>query len=58
MLKLTEAHIIGIVIAFLLSIFIIPMVIYYSEKYNIVDKPDERKIHTGEIHKIKTFKTF
>lgn len=52
MLKLTEAHVIGMIIAFLLCIFIIPIVIYYSEKFNVIDIPDERKIHKGKTSRL------
>lgn len=52
MLKLTEAHVIGMIIAFLLCIFIIPIVIYYSEKFNVIDVPDERKIHKGKTSRL------
>ena len=51
-IKLTQAHVIGAIIAFLLGIFIVPIVIYFSEKANIVDVPNARKIHTGKISRL------
>ncbi len=51
-IKLTEAHFIGMIIAFLFGIFIMPFVIYYSKKANLVDVPNARKIHTGEISRL------
>ncbi len=52
MIKLTQAHVLGVIIAFLLGIFIVPIVIYFSKKAGLVDKPDERKIHVGEISRL------
>ncbi len=52
MIELTQAHILGVIIAFLLGIFIVPIVIYFSKKAGLVDKPDERKIHSGEISRL------
>ena len=52
MIKLSQAHIIGTIIAYLLGIFIVPLVIYYSEKKNLVDVPNERKIHHGAISRL------
>lgn len=51
-LKLTEAHIIGAVISFLLGVFIVPVVIYYSEKKGLVDEPNARKIHSHPIPRL------
>ncbi len=51
-LKLSEAHIIGAVISFILGIFIVPLVIYYSEKKGLMDKPDARKIHSHPIPRL------
>ena len=42
-LRLSEAHIIGTVIAFILGVFILPLVISFSQKLGLYDKPDERK---------------
>ena len=52
MIQLTEAHIIGGIIAFLLGVFIIPVVISFSNKLGLVDVPNERKIHKGKISRL------
>ena len=52
MIKLTQAHIIGAIIAYLLGIFIVPLVIYYSKKAGLVDVPNERKIHHEAISRL------
>lgn len=52
MIKLTQAHIIGAIIAYLLGIFIVPPVIYFSKKAGLVDVPNERKIHHGQISRL------
>lgn len=52
MIKLSQAHVLGTIIAFLLGIFIVPLVIYYSKKKNLVDVPNERKIHHGAISRL------
>ena len=52
MIKITEAHILGTIIAYLLGIFIVPLVIYFSEKKHLVDVPNERKIHKGLISRL------
>ncbi|MBE7706472.1 MAG: undecaprenyl/decaprenyl-phosphate alpha-N-acetylglucosaminyl 1-phosphate transferase [Cyanobacteria bacterium SIG30] len=52
MIQLTQAQIIGAIIAFLVGISIIPFVIYYSEKAGLVDVPNERKIHHGSISRL------
>ena len=52
MIKLSQAHVLGIIIAYLLGIFIVPLVIYYSKKNNLVDVPNERKIHHGAISRL------
>ena len=49
MIKLSQAHILGTIIAYLLGIFIVPCVIYFSKKVGLVDVPNERKIHHGKI---------
>ena len=51
-LQLSEANIIGTVIAFILGIFIVPLVISFSEKQGLMDKPDERKIHSHPIPRL------
>ncbi len=52
MIKLTQAHIIGAITAYLLGVFIVPIVIYYSDKKGLVDVPNERKIHKGKISRL------
>ena len=52
MIKLSQAHILGTIIAYLLGIFIVPLVIYYSKKKNLIDVPNERKIHHTPISRI------
>jgi len=52
MIRLTEAYIIGAIIAYLLGIFIVPLVIYFSKKAGLVDTPNERKIHSEPISRL------
>ncbi len=52
MIKLSQAHILGTIIATLLGIFIVPLVIYYSRKNHLIDVPNERKIHHGQISRL------
>lgn len=52
MIQLTQAHILGAIIAYLLGVFIVPIVIYYSDKMGLVDVPNERKIHKGKISRL------
>ncbi len=52
MIKLSQAHVLGTIIAYLLGIFIVPLVIYFSRKNNLVDVPNERKIHHGQISRL------
>lgn len=52
MIKLSQAHILGTIIAYLLGIFIVPLVIYYSKKKHLIDVPNERKIHHGQISRL------
>lgn len=52
MIKLSQAHILGTIIAYLLGIFIVPLVIYFSKKKHLIDVPNERKIHHGEISRL------
>ncbi len=52
MIKLSQAHVLGTIIAYLLGIFIVPLVIYFSKKNNLIDKPNERKIHHGAISRL------
>lgn len=51
-LQLAEAHIIGAVISFLVSIFVVPAVIYFSEKKGLMDAPGERKIHDHPVPRL------
>ena len=52
LIRLSEAHIIGTVIAFILGVFILPLVISFSQKLGLYDKPDERKIHSHPIPRL------
>lgn len=52
MIKLSQAHVLGTIIAYLLGIFIVPCVIYFSQKMGLVDVPNERKIHHGSISRL------
>ncbi|MCQ2788857.1 MAG: undecaprenyl/decaprenyl-phosphate alpha-N-acetylglucosaminyl 1-phosphate transferase [bacterium] len=52
MIKLSEAHIIGAIISFLLGVFIVPFVISFSKKQGLIDVPNERKIHTKPISRL------
>lgn len=51
-LQLSEAHIIGAVISFLFSIFIVPAVIYFSKKQGLLDAPGGRKIHEHPVPRL------
>ena len=51
-IKLTHAHIIGTIIAYILGVFLVPLVINFSKKEGLVDLPNERKIHTTPISRI------
>lgn len=52
MIKLSQAHVLGTIIAYLLGIFIVPCVIYFSQKMGLIDIPNERKIHHGNISRL------
>lgn len=52
MIQLTQAHVLGAIIAYLLGVFIVPIVIYFSDKAGLVDVPNERKIHKGKISRL------
>ena len=52
MLKLSQAHIIGTVISYLLGVFIVPVVIAVSKRNGLVDVPNERKIHVKPISRL------
>ena len=51
-IKLTHAHIIGAFISYLIGVFIVPMVIEFSQKEGLVDLPNERKIHKTPISRL------
>ena len=51
-IKLTHAHIIGTIIAYIFGVFLVPLVINFSKKEGLVDVPNERKIHTTPISRI------
>ena len=52
MIKLSEAHILGTIISYLLGVFIVPLVIEFSKKNHLIDVPNERKIHTKPISRL------
>lgn len=52
MIKLSEAHILGTIISYLIGVFIVPLVISYSKSKGLVDVPNERKIHTKPISRL------
>ncbi len=51
-IKLTHAHIIGTIIAYIFGVFLVPLVISFSKKEGLVDLPNERKIHKTPISRI------
>ena len=51
-IKLTQAHIAGAFISYLLGVFIVPFVIDWSQKEGLVDLPNERKIHKAPISRL------
>ena len=51
-IKLTQAHIIGAFISYLIGVFIVPLVIEFSQKEGLVDLPNERKIHKLPISRL------
>lgn len=51
-IKLTHAHIIGAFISYLIGVFIVPVVIEFSQKEGLVDLPNERKIHKTPISRL------
>jgi len=52
MIKISEAQIIAVIISYILGIFIVPIVISYSQKAGLWDKPNERKIHHDHISRL------
>ena len=51
-IKLSEAHIVGAFISYLLGVFIVPFVMDWSQKEGLVDVPNERKIHKAPISRL------
>ena len=51
-IKLTQAHITGAIISYIIGVFIVPMVISFSKKEGLVDIPNERKIHKVPISRL------
>lgn len=51
-IQLSEANIVGTVVAFILGLFIVPLVISYSEKKGLMDQPNARKIHSHPIPRL------
>ncbi len=51
-IKLSNAHIIGTVIAYIFGVFLVPLVISFSKKEGLVDLPNERKIHTIPVSRL------
>jgi len=41
--------VIGTIVAFFISFYMLPVIIYLAKKKKLVDMPDERKIHTDPI---------
>ncbi len=52
MIKFSKAHIIGMVISYLLGVFIVPLVIEISKRQGLFDLPNERKIHSKPISRL------
>lgn len=50
--QLSEANIIGTVIAFITGLFLVPLVISFSEKQGLLDRPNERKIHSHPVPRL------
>ncbi len=51
-IKLTHAHVIGTIMAYIFGVFLVPLVISYSKREGLVDVPNERKIHSKPISRI------
>lgn len=51
-LQLSEANIIGTVISFIIGLFVVPLVISFSEKQGLMDNPNARKIHSHPIPRL------
>ncbi|MBQ2871908.1 undecaprenyl/decaprenyl-phosphate alpha-N-acetylglucosaminyl 1-phosphate transferase [bacterium] len=52
LLQLSDAHIVGTIISYLLGVFIVPLVITFSKKRGLVDNPGERKIHEHPVSRL------
>lgn len=52
LIQLANSHLIGLIISYLLGVFIVPFVIHFSEKQGLVDNPGERKIHVKPISRL------
>lgn len=52
LLQLSDAHIVGTIISYLLGVFIVPLVISFSKKKGLVDNPGERKIHEHPVSRL------
>lgn len=52
LMQLSEAHVIGAIISFLISVFTVPCVIYFSQKKGLVDNPGTRKIHDHPVPRL------
>ena len=52
LIKLTHAHVIGTIIAYIFGVFLVPLVISFSKKEGLVDLPNERKIHTIPVSRL------
>ena len=52
MIKLSQAHILGAIISYLIGVFIVPLVIVFSKNNGLIDVPNERKIHTKPISRL------
>lgn len=48
----THAHILGAFMSYLIGVFIVPLVIEFSQKEGLVDLPNERKIHKFPISRL------
>ncbi len=51
-IKLTHAHIIGTIMAYIFGVFLVPLVINFSKKEGLVDLPNERKIHKIPVSRL------
>ncbi len=51
-IKLTHAHVIGTIMAYIFGVFLVPLVISFSKKEGLVDLPNDRKIHKKPISRI------